>query len=254
MALKKLMNGLRMNNFNLESISEEQKVIKRRILEISYESHLSHIGSCLSAVDLINGIYNIKRKDEKFVLSNGHAGIALYVILEKNKHIQKEEIKKLFIHPDRNEKLNIHVSTGSLGQGLPIAVGMAIANPKRKIYCMISDGECAEGSIWEALRIAKERKIHNLKVVVNYNGWAGYDETSSSLIDRFSGFGYEVKKINGHDAKSIDKALKSEPQGKPIIIFAITRSDQFLFLKGQDAHYHTMTRENYEEAMDLLKI
>lgn len=253
MVLKKLTVGSKMHSLNIKSLSEDQKITKQRVLEISYESHLSHIGSCLSAIDLIDGVYKVKKQDEKFVLSNGHAGIALYVILEKNKLIQKDDIKKLYIHPDRNEKLNIHVSSGSLGQGLPIAVGMAIASPKKRVYCMISDGECAEGSIWEALRIAKDKNVHNLKTIVNYNGWAGYDETSSSLTKRFSGFGYEVKKIDGHDAKSIDDALKSTPQNKPSIIFAITRSDQFTFLKGQNAHYHMMTQNDYEEAVRLLK-
>lgn len=242
-----------MNKFNIKSLTYEQKETRRRIIEISHESHLSHIGSCLSAIDLIDGVYKTKNLDEKFVLSNGHAGIALYTILEKNKLIQKNDIKKLYIHPDRNEKLNIHVSTGSLGQGLPIAVGMAIANPKKKVYCMISDGECAEGSIWEALQIAKEKKVHNLEIIVNYNGWTGYDKASLSLVERFSGFGYKVRKIDGHDAKSIDKALKFNSQGKPGIIFAATCSDQFSFLNDQDAHYYTMTKKDYEEAISLLK-
>lgn len=244
-----------MNSFNIKSLSEEQKIIRRNVLKISYESHLSHIGSCLSAIDLIDGVYKTKKKDEKFVLSNGHAGIALYVILEKNKLIQKDYIKKLYIHPDRNEKLNIHVSTGSLGQGLPIAVGMAIANPKKRVYCMISDGECAEGSIWEALRIASEKKVGNLIIIVNYNGWAGYDNVDSSLLaERFLGFGYKVNKIDGHDTKSINNALKSVSRDKPNIIFGVTRSDQFAFFKGQDAHYRIMTQKDYEEAINLLKL
>ena len=119
---------------------------------------------------------------------------------------------------------------------------------------MISDGECAEGSIWEALRIAKEKKIYNLKIIVNYNGWAGYDQSSPSLIEQFSGFGYKVKEIDGHDTKAIDSALKSTTKGKPEIIFAMTRSDQLPFLKDQDAHYCTMTQQNYEEAIKSLEL
>lgn len=255
MVLRKRIFGLRMKKFNIKSLSNDQKKTRLRILELSYNSNLSHIGSCLSAIDLIDAVYKIKKPQEKFILSNGHAGIAFYAILEKNGLIKNQQItEKLNIHPDRNPDLEIPVSSGSLGQGLPIAVGMAIANPKKRVFCMISDGECAEGSIWEALRIANEKQVGNLKIIVNYNGWGGYGKISLSLIERFLGFGYEVKKINGHDEKAINRTLKLNSRNKPTIIFAMTCSNQFSFLKGQDAHYSIMTQEKYEEAIRLLKL
>lgn len=234
--------------------TKEQRELKKRILQISHERSLSHIGSCLSAVDTINAIYKIKKNDDKFVLSNGHAGIALYVVLEKNGLIKKSNIKKLYIHPDRNLKLGIYVSSGSLGQGLPIALGMAIANKKQSVYCLISDGECAEGSIWEALRIANEKQVANLKIIVNLNGWGGYDPTSPILLrKKFNGFGYEAKEVNGHDPDKIIEALRLISYDKPTVIFAITVSNQFSFLKDQDAHYYTMTSADYNQALHLLK-
>lgn len=242
-----------MNHFNIQSLTNEQKETRKKLLEISHQENLSHLGSCLSSIDIIDEVYKIKKRDEKFILSNGHAGIALYVILEKNGFIKNKDIKTLYVHPDRNSKFGIDVSTGSLGQGLPIALGLAISDKNKNVYCLISDGECAEGSIWETLRIAKETKTHNLKIIVNYNGWGGYGKTSPSLIEKFSGFGYEVKKIDGHNLKSIDKALKSNTQDKPSIIFGITCSDQFSFLKGLDSHYYVMTDKNYHEALRLLK-
>ena len=122
-------------------------------------------------MDLIDAVYRVKRPDERFVLSNGHAGIALYVVLEKHGLLTQGQTERLHIHPDRNPRLGIDVSTGSLGQGLPIALGMALADPTRNVYVLVSDGECAEGSVWEALRIAVDRDVKNLRIIVNANGW-----------------------------------------------------------------------------------
>ncbi|MDO8658185.1 MAG: 1-deoxy-D-xylulose-5-phosphate synthase N-terminal domain-containing protein [Candidatus Levybacteria bacterium] len=242
-----------MKKFPIQTLTKNQKILRKRVLELSYENHLSHIGSCLSSIDLIDAVYSIKKDGDKFVLSNGHAGIALYVVLEKNGFLTHNDIKKLYIHPDRNLKLDIHVSTGSLGQGLPIALGMALASPEKNIYCMISDGECAEGSIWETLRIAKEKKVNNLKVVVNFNGWGGYDSTSKNLLkNKFVGFGYATKEVDGHNTGKIKSSLKIT-KGKYAIIFGITNSNQFYFLKDQDAHYCTMTQTDYSKAVALLK-
>ena len=145
--------------FNVQDCPPLQKQLRRRLLEVTYREKLSHLGSCLSALDVMIAVYGIKRPEDKFVLSNGHAGLALYVVLEKEGLLDLESLwKDLNIHPDRCLEKGIHVSTGSLGQGLPIALGMAMADPKRDIYCMISDGECAEGSIWESLRILVESK------------------------------------------------------------------------------------------------
>lgn len=243
-----------MKKFSIKNLTKKQRELRKRIFELSYESNLSHLGSCLSAIDIIDVIYNLKKKDEKFILSNGHAGIAWYVVLEKYGYFKDPKtIKKLHIHPDRNVAHDIHVSTGSLGQGLPIALGMAIANPKKNVYCMLSDGECAEGSIWEALRVAWENKTHNLKIIINANGWSAYDEVNLSyLIKRIRAFGYEIKKIDGHKTDSIIKSFKNHSKKKPTVIFAYTSVEQFPFLKGQDAHYYILKKEDYDLAIKLL--
>jgi len=244
-----------MNNFKIKSLNAEQKISRQRILEITSREGFSHLGSCLGSVDLIDGVYKVKNRDEKFILSNGHAGIALYVILEKNGLIKDSDIRKMHIHPDRNSKLGIDVSTGSLGQGLPIALGMALSDRKKNVYCLISDGECAEGSVWEALRIAQENKVNNLKIIVNANGWKAYDPVDlDSLINKFKGFGFEVNDINGHDIVEIINSLKNHSlKNKLKIIFARTSGDQFPFLKGLDSHYYKMTREDFHKALELLK-
>src|ERR1700679_1082967 len=153
--------------FNVQILSPLQKQLRRRLLEVIYREKLSHLGSCLSALDIMVAVYDIKKPDDRFILSNGHAGLALYVVLEKEGFLDLTSLDGLNIHPDRSVERGIYVSTGSLGQGLPIALGMALADPQRDIYCMISDGECAEGSIWEALRISIAQKVKNLKIIVN---------------------------------------------------------------------------------------
>lgn len=244
-----------MDNFNIKSLTQEQKETRRRILEISYKRKLSHLGSCLGSVDLIDAIYKVKAKEDKFVLSNGHAGIALYAVLEKKGIIKDPDIiDKLHVHPDRNKKIGIFVSTGSLGQGLPIALGFALANKKEDVYCLISDGECAEGSIWETLKIAKERNVKNLKIILNANGWGAYGSIDpSSLAAKIEGFGYKTKKIDGHNSYEITKALKSIKEDGSTILFAQTSTNQFSFLKGLDAHYYIMNENNFKEALNLLK-
>lgn len=240
-----------MAKFNIKALSEEQKETRRRILEISYKLKLSHLGSCLSSVDLINAIYQVKLRDEKFILSNGHAAVAWYVILEKNGLLKKDQTEKLHIHPDRNPSFGIDVSTGSLGQGLPIALGIALANRKKNVYAVISDGEAMEGSIWESLRIFQDLKINNLKILINVNGWGAYDPIPvDDLYLRLKSFMPNIKKVNGHNMKEIINALKGK---KESVIFAQTYVDQLPFLKGQGAHYYTMNQDDFVLAMEILK-
>lgn len=244
-----------MRKFKLELLTREQKETRAGILKLAYEANHSHIGSCLTSVDLIDAVYKTKKDDEKFVLSNGHAGMALYIILQKYGKIKDANvIKNFYIHPDRNVSLDIHVSTGSLGQGLPIALGMAIANKKKNVYCLISDGECTEGSIWEALRITIDKKIHNLKIIVDSNGWGGYDPIESkTLKKRLKSFGLNVVEVNGHNIKKVSNSIRSIDDKKPLLVFARTSVEQFPFLKGQNAHYHVMTQEDYGLTTKLLK-
>lgn len=231
---------------------KNQKEIRSKLLDIINRAHASHIGSCLSAIDIIDAIYSTKNKREKFVLSNGHAGAALYIILEKYGYLKNPNLAKLNVHPDRNSKIGIDVSTGSLGQGLPIALGMALADKNKNVYCLISDGECTEGSIWESLRIIHDLNICNIKIVVNVNGWGAYGPISIKyLIKRLRAFSFGLNIINGHKPEEILRALKRK-NTKPTIIVAKTSSEQFGFLKGLDAHYFVMEESDYQLAKKKL--
>lgn len=233
-------------------LTEEQKHLRRRIVEISHEKRLSHLGSCLSVIDILSAVYKVKRDNERFVLSNGHAGVALYVILEKQGILKTRDIKNLSIHPDRNPAIGINVSSGSLGQGLPIAVGMAFSDRRKDVYCVVSDGECAEGSIWESLRIALDERTDNLKIVINANGWGAYKPVSAPLlIDRIRGFGYKPEIADGHDVSKLSSLLATRSTGRPLMIFAETTVEQLPFLKGQDAHYYVMSETDFKLAKEI---
>lgn len=205
--------------------------LKRRIIDISYEHRLSHLGSCLTAIDIIDHIFRQKEDDEKFILSAGHAGLALYVMMESiYPRVDAEEFLKLCgIHPDRSFEAEefVDCSTGSLGQGLPIAVGMALADRSKNVYCLISDGECSEGSIWEALRIAREQNLTNLKVYLNMNGYGAY-----KTIDR----------------PELIQLIKAN--GFPVEVHE-THKYELPFLNGVDAHYHVMSEQDYEVARSI---
>ena len=197
--------------------------LKKRILEIAYEHKLSHLGSYLSAVDIIDEIYSKKGEDDIFILSSGHAALALYVVIEK---YEGKNAKELFIkyggHPHLAEKDGIYCSTGSLGTGITIGVGRALANKNRKVYVLISDGECAEGSIWESLRFINENNVNNIEIYVNINGYAAYDKVDTKyLSDRLKVF-------------------------LPNIKLKYTSVNQTPFLKGINAHYHIMSEEDYK--------
>ena len=128
-------------------------------------------------------------------------------------------------------------------------MGLALADRSKNVYCSISDGESAEGSIWEAVSIASKYKLNNLKIVLNANGYAGYEEVESEkLISRFHSFGCDVVDVDGHNINAIIEGL-SVPTEIPLVVFARTTVDQLPFLKGLAAHYYKMTDNDYKLAL-----
>jgi transketolase len=196
--------------------------VEKRIFDITYQEKLSHLSSCLSAWPIIHEIYNEKKDNEVFILSNGHAGLALYCELEYRYSIDPVTLlHKHGIHPGKDLENKIYCSTGSLGSGLPIAVGHALADRSKNVYCMISDGEAAEGSIWEALRFAHIARLDNLKIYVNINGMSAYEYLDTEyLIVRLKAF-------------------------LPNINIRHTPAREFTFATGLSTHYHVMKAEDY---------
>lgn len=200
--------------------------LQRRIIDLSYKLGLSHIGSCLSAVDTIDKIYSVKKESEPFILSNGHAALALYVVLEKYYHFDAEKLyKKHGTHPNRDKRHKIWASTGSLGHGIGIAVGMALADKTRNVYAVVSDGECAEGSLWEALNAASRLRIENLRVTVIANGYSAYDRVDIDDLDMRLQLFYPCYVVRTN-------------------LFAYPD-----FLQGLKGHYQVLSKEQYEETL-----
>ncbi len=203
--------------------------LAKRILQISFDHQLSHIGSCLTALPIIDEIYGEKQEGERFVLSSGHAHLAHLVVMEKYGLLNAEEVVKAHgIHCDR--VAGCDVSTGSLGQGLPIAVGMALADRSKNVYCLVSDGELSEGSIWEAIRIMDEQNLTNLKLYINANQWGAY------------------KKI---DISTYRKLLMQYPT-LSINLILTDVGEQLPFLRGQQAHYVQLDEEKYKAALAIM--
>ena len=178
--------------------------LKRRIIETSKKYGFSHIGSSLTSADIIEEIYKIKKPDEKFILSNGHAGLALALHLHGDK---AGEIIKENIHADRKW---CDASTGSLGHGIGMAVGMALADRAKNVYVLESDGGMMEGSSWECLRIAREQNLTNLKIYLNCNGWKSYDSVDADYLENcIKAFGFPVE---FRRTKIDDEILEMYPQ------------------------------------------
>ena len=198
--------------------------LEKRVIDISYNNKIGHLSSNLNAVNIIDEIYKTKKEDEIFILSSGHAALALYCVIEKYKNISAEMLfDKHGIHPHRDVKNDLYCSTGSLGMGLTVACGYALSNRNKNVYCLISDGECGEGSIWEALRFIYEVNLDNLKVYVNVNGMIAYDFIDKEyLIRRLKSF---LPEIN---------IRETEPPELPGASGILT-------------HYYVLKQEDYEK-------
>lgn len=200
--------------------------LKKRIVDLAYKHKLTHISSCLNAIDAIDKIYSIKKDNEPFILSQGHAGLALYVVLEKYKKIDAEYlIKKHGTHPSRDEKDGIYCSTGSLGQGLTVAVGMALADKSRNVYVLTSDGEMAEGASWEALRLASEYQLENLRITCIANGYSAYGKVDTDLLDLRMQYFY------------------------PSLVVRVNLFAYPDFLQGLEGHYVKLDEKKYKEIL-----
>lgn len=205
--------------------------LEQRIIDISYKHKLSHLSSCLTSVNIIDKIYTVRRQEEvrkrqvePFILSNGHAALALYVVLEK---YEGKDAEKLYLkhgtHPNRDLDDGIFCTTGSLGQGISVAVGMAIASPDRNVYVLMSDGECAEGSVWESLAIAEKLKLENLRVTVVANGYGAYGNI---------------------DVDTLDKRLM---EFYPTLCIRVNVFQLPEWIQGISGHYHVMSEKEYKE-------
>ena len=269
-----------MENKELKIIS---KNIRRNILEMIYHAKSGHPGGSLSIVDIMAVLYfeemNINIKDlkmknrDRFVLSKGHAAPALYSTLMEKGILDKSLITTLRKfgsplqgHPDLKKIEGVEMSTGSLGQGLSAANGMALSSkifgPEFRVYTILGDGELQEGQCYEAAMAAAHYKLDNLVAFVDLNGLQidGNVKDVMNLIsvkDKFVSFGWNVIEIDGHNYDEIREALKvaRETKGKPTVIVATTvKGKGVSFMEGNYGwHGKAPNKEEFEKAMEELK-
>jgi transketolase len=245
--------------------------IRVNILKKTYEANSSHIGSCYSIVEILYALYFLKfKKKDTFILSKGHAALALYCTLFEKKILSKALLDSygknnttLMAHASHKVK-GVEFSTGSLGHGLPYAVGKALGEKidksKNKIYVLISDGELNEGTTWESLLFASFHKLDNLFIIIDYNKIQSLDFVKKvlkiePLRQKLVSFNCNVSQIDGHNIKQIVKSLKPHNNNKPNIIIANT-------IKGKGVkymentvlwHYKSPNKEQLSNAMKDLK-
>tara|TARA_B100001029_G_C15059651_1_gene457293 strand:+ start:2299 stop:3105 length:807 start_codon:yes stop_codon:yes gene_type:complete len=266
----------------MDDINNLTKKIRLDILRMINKGSSSHIGSALSCVDLVVSLYsyylNIDPENpddpdrDIFILSKGHAGASVYATLANLGFFSED---KLLTHYQNDSNLSGHVShkdipgvefsTGSLGHGLSLGVGCALAmkkkSSKRKAAVLLSDGECDEGSIWEAAMFAAHHKLNNLLCVVDYNKYQSLDTVKNTLdlepfADKWSAFGWKVIESDGHDLVEIKNNLElSRDSKRPVCLIAhTTKGKGVSFMENSVLwHYRTPVDEEYEAALEELE-
>src|SRR5260370_9401979 len=239
-----------MTNKEQTNLPELAKRIRQHCVRMTVTANASHIGGALSAADLLAGVYgralryDPQRPDwadrDRFIMSKGHACSALYAVLAESGYFPVERLETFYQkgsphdgHVMHKNVAGVELSTGSLGHGLPVGIGMAIAAKRdsrpSRIFCMISDGECDEGSVWEAALFAPHHKLDNLTVIVDYNqiqSLGAVEEVIDldPLTDKWRAFGWAVRELDGHDLRAIEEAVTQLPYevGRPSCIVAHT--------------------------------
>jgi len=246
--------------------------LRRKIVDMVYKAGEGHIPSAFSIIDIIAYLYDKVIKfdpknpiwDERdyFILSKGHGCAALYVVLEKHGFITQNDLDNkskfggiLGGHPDRTKVPGVEASTGSLGHGIVTAVGIAlglkIKKQNNKVIVLVGDGECNEGTVWEAALVAANLKLGNLCCIVDNNGSAEQVLPVSNFSDKWSSFGWEVHRINGHKEEEIERVFKEIKFGfdvKPKVIIADTvkgKGVSFMETHGP-WHYKVPNKEELE--------
>lgn len=243
-------------------------LFRERLLQISQNVQALHIGGSFSCVEIIDSIYNIlKKKNDKFILSKGHCGIIQYVVLEYLQIISKKTLDsycqpngKLGVHPEVFTK-GIEASTGSLGHGLAMGAGMAIANKNNFIYIVVSDGELMEGSIWESALIISSLKLSNIILIVDNNDLQSATRATEThptlypIIDKFKSFGWDAKYCDGHDSNEIVKKIKNRSKKKPFALIAKTiKGFPISFMRNVPMwHYRAPNKVEYLWSLKELK-
>lgn len=233
------------------------KKIRQNILKASFEANACHIGSALSCVEILVALYfRILKKGDVFLFSKASGASAFYAILAEKGIISRQKLAfYLKKYPLAGKEIpGVIWSAGSLGHGLPVAVGMALADRKRKVYCLVSDGELEEGTTWESALFVNHHQLDNLTVIVDRNYFQACGKTEEilklePLKDKWESFGWQAQEINGHSFSEIESALKVKHKRPLIIIAKTVKGKSVDFMENNfEWHYKNLTAELYEKA------
>jgi len=237
-------------------MNEIRKKLTKRIIDVSYKVKEGHIGSSLSALDILFVLYDqfLQNTKNHFILSKGHASLGLFSVLE-HFNLLNHDLDKMC---DFNSKLgghpssfleNVTASTGSLGHGLPIAVGIALAEKikktNNKVFVIIGDGEANEGTIWESALLASNHELNNLCCIMDYNRSNDRALKLDSMIDKFHSFNWDCHEIDGHNQEEIFNSLNVFSSDKPIFILANTIKGKGCYpLENNPEWHHKSPNDN----------
>lgn len=252
-------------NVDFSEIDKITRKIRGKVLDMAYKADVAHLASALSCVDILAILYwkilkidpkNPKDLDrDRFILSKGHAAMTLYATLAYKGFFSEDVLDTfgkpgtfLAEHPDPNVT-GVEAATGSLGHGLPLGIGMSLAGRiQRKyyrVYVLMSDGECNEGSVWEAAMFAPAHKLENVAAIIDFNKWQATGRSTEilalePLASKWASFGWSTYEVDGHNLKKLFEVLNNIPDGsgKPIAIIAHTVKGKGVSFMEDDNNWH----------------
>lgn len=239
-------------------MNSECKQIRKDIIVSSHASGNGHIPTCFSVIEMIYAVYSVMRHNPKnpdwdqrdiFILSKGHAALGLYCVLAHFGYFSSEDLKKFgtFMstygcHADRLNISGVEASTGSLGHGIGIAVGMALAfkleKNSRRVYTIIGDGESNEGSVWEAIMVANNLHLKNLTILLDYNRSQTRSLQLDNFLEKFRAFGCDALLVEGHNLEELHEALVKPSDAVKVIIAHTTKGYGSKLLSENTFEWH----------------
>lgn len=247
-------------------LEQQTRLIRAKLVEMSHKAKAAHLGSALSCVDILTSLYHtcldtdlIKAGHpdrDRFILSKGHAASALYAVLAYMQIIPKElletycaEGSMLGEHPDPGGLPGVEAATGSLGHGLSIGLGMALAakikHQNYHVFCLLSDGECNEGTVWEAAMFAPAQKLKRVCVIIDFNKWQATGKSCDimaiePLAEKWRAFGWHAVEVDGHDLNILRRVFSTVKKDteKPTVIIAHTVKGKGISFMEDDNNWH----------------
>jgi transketolase len=261
-------------------LDRRSRDLRRIIVETLRSGRRGHVGSAFSLIEILRVLYDdvLRYRPEeprwvgrdRCILSKGHGCLALYALLADKGFFPREELLKfckvdgkLGGHPDRDKVPGVEASTGALGHGLPIGVGMAchlkVTRSTSRVFVILGDGECNEGSVWEAAMSAGKHRLDNLTIIVDYNKHQAYGTTQEvqdlePFVDKWRAFGFAVREVDGHDVEQLRETFQSVPMipGQPNAVICHTIKGRGAKFTENNLKWHHKNRVTDEEVTALI--